>query len=173
MNAEDYTKEGFRHLKGKQYPEALEDFNHAVALAPDNAKTYFNRSLVYDAMGRSRERFDDLKRAIVLDPKNGLVQHNIGCFYANAGEFDQALVHLMAADRLGAPEAAQNLKIVHEMMADGHTQKTFKAFQRVVSFKDMAKIHRSYPLLREPNFIKKVELMVAQTPPGDRAAMEQ
>ena len=48
--------------------EAIEDFNTIIKLVDTNATVYYERGLVYKALGRHKEAEDDFKKAKELDP---------------------------------------------------------------------------------------------------------
>ena len=46
--------------------QALNDFNSAIALKPDNAQAYYNRGLLYQAQRQHQFAIDDFTTAIGL-----------------------------------------------------------------------------------------------------------
>lgn len=50
------------------YSEAIDDFTKAIAFAPENAKAYELRSLVYQRLGKQEEARADFAKARQLDP---------------------------------------------------------------------------------------------------------
>jgi len=50
--ASAYSQSGDKYFRLKQYGRAIEDFNKAIALAPDDAATYINRGTAYLEKGR-------------------------------------------------------------------------------------------------------------------------
>jgi len=59
---------GVTYYRQDRFEEALGDFSAIIAAEPKDAKAYFFRSKVYDAMSRQAEATADLKKAKELDP---------------------------------------------------------------------------------------------------------
>ena len=57
------------HLQG-QYQRAIQDFDQAIRLQPDNAIAYNNRGGDYGRMGQTQRAILDFDKAIELDPDN-------------------------------------------------------------------------------------------------------
>ena len=56
---------------------ALEAFNQAIELAPEDPVNYRARSYIHYNAGRTDERIADLTRAIELDPRNLDARRNL------------------------------------------------------------------------------------------------
>ena len=50
-------------MRLKKLPEALADYNKTLLLDPDHARTYYNRSIVYNKLGKKGQELADLKKA--------------------------------------------------------------------------------------------------------------
>eukprot|EP00889_Picochlorum_renovo_P008527 jgi/Picre1/35557/NNA_003018.t1 len=90
---------------------ALEDYNHAVALAPEAAVPLLNRGLAYEQLGVQYEASNnmskandaweqgrlDLKTAIQLDPQEFAAYYDLGLIEMRLQRYDDASVHLQQA----------------------------------------------------------------------------
>src|SRR5262249_27748769 len=65
-NDTGFLGRGFAHLKKAHYDSAIADFSEAIRLGPDNAYTYYYRSLCYSGKGRRTLEGVDLKKAVRL-----------------------------------------------------------------------------------------------------------
>uniref|UniRef100_UPI00258A1BFB tetratricopeptide repeat protein n=1 Tax=uncultured Brachyspira sp. TaxID=221953 RepID=UPI00258A1BFB len=59
------------------YEEAIEDFDKAIKLNPDNTDAYNNRGFTKENLGLYEEAFKDYKKALELDPNNKYAMSNI------------------------------------------------------------------------------------------------
>eukprot|EP00607_Mallomonas_marina_P007774 CAMPEP_0182417596 /NCGR_PEP_ID=MMETSP1167-20130531/2058_1 /TAXON_ID=2988 /ORGANISM="Mallomonas Sp, Strain CCMP3275" /LENGTH=253 /DNA_ID=CAMNT_0024591273 /DNA_START=65 /DNA_END=822 /DNA_ORIENTATION=+ len=66
-SAEDLKKQGNEAFAAKQYDKAIEFYNKAIALTPDNAILYSNRSACYGGKGLWKESMEDAKTCIEKD----------------------------------------------------------------------------------------------------------
>ncbi len=81
----------------ESYGEALEAINQAIALAPDNAEYYRQRSLLHALLGDSSAALVDIDEVINLDPEemDHIVQR--GVYLREIGELDASLTDLQQA----------------------------------------------------------------------------
>jgi tetratricopeptide (TPR) repeat protein len=63
-----YTNRGQAYDALGLYTRAISDYTRAIKLYPKNAKSYFNRAIVYAKL-ESTQAFSDLIHAVMLDPK--------------------------------------------------------------------------------------------------------
>ena len=66
----DCLVRGLKYFAKGEYAEAIEDFNIAIELDPDNAGAYFNRGSAYFKKREFANAIVDLDKAIALDPPN-------------------------------------------------------------------------------------------------------
>lgn len=64
-----YGNLGTIYLRQRRYSKAIEYFNKALGLAPEDAKSYTNRGYAYHANGDFALALKDFNRAIELDPR--------------------------------------------------------------------------------------------------------
>ena len=66
---EGYVDRGATLIALKRYGDALQDINRGIALNPNNLQiAYYNRAVVYEAMGNFPGAYADYKRAVQIDP---------------------------------------------------------------------------------------------------------
>ena len=90
----NYFQRGNFRLASNKYNEAIQDYNEAITLNPNYAKSYKNRGLAYFAKGEIDLAIADYNRAIELDPTNAHAYNNRGTAYSEKGEFHLALKDL-------------------------------------------------------------------------------
>ena len=65
---------------------AIEDFNKAIRLKPDNADAYNNRGTIYTKFGQYQMAIEDFNNAIRLKPDDANTYINKGLVYFNQGK---------------------------------------------------------------------------------------
>ncbi|MCB9356519.1 MAG: tetratricopeptide repeat protein [Saprospiraceae bacterium] len=111
---EAYNGRGQAYLQQRQIPQALEDFNQAIAAGIVTPKLYLNRGKCLVMLNRPQEAIPDLTRSIELEPKSAETFY----FRANArdktGDLNGALEDYSQANRLrpGYVEALVNRGIL-------------------------------------------------------------
>ncbi|MBQ9688401.1 tetratricopeptide repeat protein [bacterium] len=65
-----YHDRGLAKHRLERYFEAIQDFDKAIELNPNNASAYVNRGLAKSLLGHHSEGINDIDKAIELDPNN-------------------------------------------------------------------------------------------------------
>lgn len=98
---EFFKLRGRCYLRSKQYAKAEKDCTDALAIAPDDSKTYFCRADVRERMGKYKEAVEDLTMSIKYDPGNGRAFSIRAKIYEHLGEKKKADADRKEAIRLG------------------------------------------------------------------------
>jgi len=61
--ADEHIERGDDHSRKGHYKEAIESYNEAIRLDPQNAKAYNNRGLTYQSLGKVEEAERDFQKA--------------------------------------------------------------------------------------------------------------
>jgi tetratricopeptide (TPR) repeat protein len=88
------------------YDRALQDWDEAIRLSPDNAGLYINRGKAYDGKGDLDRAIQNWDQAIRLNPEDAVSRYNRGRAYGMKGMTDQAIQDLDEAIRLN-PDFAE------------------------------------------------------------------
>lgn len=67
--AEEKKNAGNDHYKAQNYPTALSCYSDAIAVCPDTASYYGNRSACHMMLGDYKSALEDARRSVQLDPK--------------------------------------------------------------------------------------------------------
>jgi len=99
--AEAYIALALLRMRDKDYPAALDFFQHALALNPRSFDAYINMGVVYNDTGRYAEASVAFRKAIAVQPNNPMAyaaHYNLGLSYSHlrlgteaAREFSRAL----------------------------------------------------------------------------------
>ncbi|AEM20745.1 TPR domain-containing protein [Brachyspira intermedia PWS/A] len=74
-----------------RYEEAIEDFNRAIKLDPNNSDAYLNRGISKSDLGNDKEAIEDFNRAIELEPDNSDAYLNRGISKSDLGNDKEAI----------------------------------------------------------------------------------
>lgn len=87
-----YGNRGLKHQSMQQFQNAYDDFTKAIALFGTDGKTYFNRALVLNAMGRYRDALTDLDSAVVHNPDQAILYATRGQLHAMLSDTARAII---------------------------------------------------------------------------------
>jgi tetratricopeptide (TPR) repeat protein len=82
---------GLHFLERKEYFQAGDMFEKAVALSPQNSYVYLLRGYLNLLLGKNPEALEDLTRAIGLEPRSPYYFYYRGEVYADLGQYENAL----------------------------------------------------------------------------------
>ncbi|MGD1698722.1 tetratricopeptide repeat protein [Dapis sp. BLCC M229] len=111
---------GLIKLQKRDNTGALEDYNLAILLEPNNHQFYHNRGIAIAQMGNLKEAIENFQKALELDPKDLQTYHNLGAVYVELGEFNQAIELFSQALKLNVQDSQiyQNLGVVRFKAGD-------------------------------------------------------
>jgi len=70
MNLQEHIDNAQKALQEQQFEVAIDFFNKAIELAPDNAKLYSERGVTHFHLKHSLKALSDMDKAVELEPKN-------------------------------------------------------------------------------------------------------
>jgi tetratricopeptide (TPR) repeat protein len=103
-NADAYRQRAEGYYQRGDMDKALADFTKAIELAPD-ARTHYNRGVIYGAKGFPAEACLDYNEAIRRDPKLADARFNRGVARGQLGRTAEAIDDLTEAIRLAPADA--------------------------------------------------------------------
>jgi predicted O-linked N-acetylglucosamine transferase (SPINDLY family) len=113
-----FASRGEALLQLESWPEALSDFERALALGPASAALWNNRGLALNALKRFEEALESYASALQLMPQAGQVHNNRGDTLRELRRFDEALASFERALALDPADwgALNNRAIALTMM---------------------------------------------------------
>lgn len=105
VEASIYSDRGLAKWRMGQIKEAIDDFNQAIQLSPENATVYNNRGNALMDLGHPDEAIKDFDRAITLSANYGAAYNNRGNARATMGQYKPAFGDFRKAVEL-MPESA-------------------------------------------------------------------
>lgn len=102
---------GYSFLEARRYPEAIVQFDGALALEPDDAKAHNHRGRARSSLGDFSAARSDFEAALRLSPDYAEAHNNLGVLFAITGDRPAAVAEFKAALQLAPeyPEARANL----------------------------------------------------------------
>jgi tetratricopeptide (TPR) repeat protein len=76
IKAEGFYREGSNFLKLNRYSDALDSFNQAIELDPNQAKFWNKRGNALEKLGRNQEALASYDKAFLLDPSYEIARQN-------------------------------------------------------------------------------------------------
>jgi len=104
-----YYNRGTEYKDKEQYDRAITDFNEALRLNPKYPSAYNNRGIAYYKKGDHDRAIADYTQAINLEPKSNRY-YNRGLAWRDKGDKNRAIADFTEAERLGDPDAPDELK---------------------------------------------------------------
>lgn len=87
----DYVKYGEDLANGNRPEEALEYFDKAIQILPNNDFAWGDKGLILDKLGRSDEALESFSRAIEIDSTNPITWHNKGLTLIKLKRLEEAI----------------------------------------------------------------------------------
>ncbi|MFZ3122344.1 MAG: tetratricopeptide repeat protein [Thermodesulfovibrionales bacterium] len=105
LSATDWFEKGVKFYESGNYKEALNAYNKAIQLDPQDAITFSYRGLAYDNLGNLQQAFNDYNKAIQLDPKDASAYIFRGGAQAELENYQQAINDYSKAIQLNPKDA--------------------------------------------------------------------
>jgi tetratricopeptide (TPR) repeat protein len=100
ITSDDYYKQGIEKLQSGDYQGAIEAFNQAILLNPNNIDAYISRGIAYAALTNYQKAISDYDEALKLDPSNADAYNNRGVCRQALGDFQGAIQDFYEVIRL-------------------------------------------------------------------------
>jgi Flp pilus assembly protein TadD len=92
------------------YKAAVQAYEKALALSPNDAEAHFDLGLAWGQMGDYIKALSSIDKAIALSPDEGRYHYGRGWALMLFGRSEEAKLELMKAAELGSPEARHYLQ---------------------------------------------------------------
>ncbi|MCP4686756.1 MAG: tetratricopeptide repeat protein [Desulfobacterales bacterium] len=92
---------GDKRYDAGDIPGAIEEFEAALALDPENVNVYNSLGVCRGVLGEFDEALKSFNAAISLDPTEIMAIYNTGLIYLYTGDKEKALDHFLKADAMG------------------------------------------------------------------------
>jgi tetratricopeptide (TPR) repeat protein len=119
----------------KDYGKALESYNKAIELFPDDETIWFNMGVVYSITKEYKKAIESYQKAIEINPRDEMIWNNLGYAYNEIREHGKAIESYQKAIELfsGDETVWFNLGILYGIIEEYN--QAIKAYQKVVEIK--------------------------------------
>ncbi|PIP65771.1 hypothetical protein COU77_01145 [Candidatus Peregrinibacteria bacterium CG10_big_fil_rev_8_21_14_0_10_49_16] len=113
--AKSHVNLGDIHRMQKQWPEAVAEYEKAIAIDPAEVSAHSNLGLVYAAQGTLKDAQRKFEDVLAISPKNIAALNNLGAMYLRLGEQPRARELLLRALDIdpGFTDARDNLRLLN------------------------------------------------------------
>lgn len=150
-----WSNRGNVRLSQDQPLAALEDYNQAVALAPDQPDPYLNRGAALERLERWQEAIADYSRVLERVPDDAAAYNNRGNAKAGLGDWEAALADYQRATELDPRFALARVNLALADYQLGHTEEAIRQFRNLT---------RRYPNFADARAALTAALWVAGQP---------
>jgi len=119
---DDLVNESAEAFAQHNYDAVIEKTGQALALNPDGAQAYINRSGALLELGRPEAALKDAVKAVALAPHDPLAYNNLGIVYELQGELSEARLHFQIGCDLRHELACANLTRLSDKKEDWYEQ---------------------------------------------------
>ncbi|HBR20981.1 MAG TPA: hypothetical protein DD713_00185 [Nitrospiraceae bacterium] len=91
LSATDWAQRGYEAVILGKYKDALNAFNKAIELNPQDAEAYAGRGLAYVESGNYQQAINDYNKTIQLNPQFAGAYYKRGVAYSELGKYQEAI----------------------------------------------------------------------------------
>ena len=91
---------GYRHAQAREWRSAIDCFDRAVSMAPDDAQAHFNLGFAYEQLGEYGQAAAQFEQAVALRRTLDRAWYGLGMSYARLGRHEEAVGALSEATAL-------------------------------------------------------------------------
>jgi len=143
-----------------KYDLALQEFQHALQLDPQDATAVLGIAFAYEQMGRTAEAEAAYRRAVALRPDDWNGYNSLGLFYDRKGKFQQAIAEFQKAIQL-TPDNPQLYFNLGAVYVDTGDVKEFPAAE--TALKKSLALGPSYPAYANLGYLYLQEKRFAES----------
>jgi len=140
--AGNYNNRGNAYAKSNKHEKAIEDYNKAIELNPDDATAYNNRGNTYAKSNKHEKAIEDYNKAIELNPDYATAYNNRGAAYAKSNKHEKAIEDYNKAIELNPDDAtAYNNRGAAYAKSNKH-EKAIEDYNKAIELNpDFSEIH--------------------------------
>jgi tetratricopeptide (TPR) repeat protein len=141
---------GHRLYNKQRYGEALEAYDQAIQMEPDQPEPYYWRGRVYISTGETDRAFNDFKKAVELNPSYGEALDNLGWLCTEIGKYEEGAQYLSRSISLKPDNAWAYYQRGHCYFKLGDQQAALEDAKMAceLGFRDGCTIYRKFSMER-------------------------
>ena len=115
---------------------AIEDYDEAIRVNPNDAVAYFNRGNAYHSLNKKKRAIEDYDQAIRLNPEYADAYHNRGTTYRDLGQFRRAIEDYDQAIHLNPRDAVAYNNRGNAYKLQGKKAEAIADFEKCITLTD-------------------------------------
>jgi tetratricopeptide (TPR) repeat protein len=123
------------YVRAGRYEDALDSFDHWIALEPDSADAYYDRAAIYFDLGRYPSAIGDYDKAVQLNPNSAAAFNNRGNAYAADHRLREAIRDYQKAMALEPRSALPYFNRANARRQIGQTAEAIQDFSKAIALK--------------------------------------
>jgi tetratricopeptide (TPR) repeat protein len=125
-------------------PEAIQQYERASRLRPDDAGTYYNLGLAFAEEGKLTEAIQEYERALQIKA-DAATHNNLGIALMKVGRTPEAIEQYEQALRIGPEDAGIHYNLAVALMKSGAMAAAIEQYQHALRLRpDDADLHRDF-----------------------------
>jgi len=117
QDVQGYIDQGIKHSQAGHYDQALQAFDQALKLKPNDPALITFKGIVYYARGQNDRAMKEFEAAIKLNPSFARAYYQRGMIYQSQEKYQQALVDIQKAKNLGYGIAPDFIELLQRKAA--------------------------------------------------------
>jgi tetratricopeptide (TPR) repeat protein len=101
QDVQSYIDQGIKHSQAGRYDQALQAFEQALKLKPNDPALITYKGIVYYARGQNDRAVKEFEAAIKLNPSFGRAYYQRGMVYQSQEKYQPAIEDIQKAKNLG------------------------------------------------------------------------
>jgi len=118
QDVQSFIDQGIKHSQAGRYDQALQAFDQALKLKPNDPALITYKGTVYYAKGNNAQALQMCEQALKLNPNFGRAYYQRGMIYQNQEKYRQALEDLQKAKGLGYGIDPDFIELIKRQAAD-------------------------------------------------------
>jgi arylsulfatase A-like enzyme/cytochrome c-type biogenesis protein CcmH/NrfG len=133
---------GLNYYRMREFPKAIDEFQHVLRLSPDYSLAVFNLGLAYAHSGDLDDAIATLKQALTLDATNFSAAYNLGVAYLQKRMFTESVSAFRQTTLLAPDYAAAHRALGEVLLYQGEIDASLAELRRAVELEPQdAAIH--------------------------------
>ena len=131
-SAQEYVERGILHSEQNDFLEAIEDYNQAIALEPDNALAHYNRGLAFYYLRNHTAALADFNKTIELKPDVATTYEKRGLILMYLKDYEGAIADFEQATKLTPDDGHLYLGKGFATVLEGKIEQAIPDFDRAI-----------------------------------------
>jgi tetratricopeptide (TPR) repeat protein len=127
-----YENRGMRALDSGDYAAAVNDFRHALAVAPDNPSLRHELATALYASGNTQEAFNEFAEITKRSPEFAKGHYSLGMLLASQGRFPDAVEQFASAVKADPHYPGAELQLAEALRRSGRAADALPHYSRVI-----------------------------------------